>query len=63
MASVASVASIADGNSLALQSFRKRKWQHLLPLRLLFFFFFQKKSYFFLLLFQILLSLHPIFKK
>ena len=61
MASVASMASIADRNSLASQSFRKRKWQHMLPLRLLFFFFFKKKSYFFLLLFQILLSLHPIF--
>ena len=61
MASVASMTSIAYRNSLAPQSFRKRKWQHLLPLRLLFFFFFQKKSYFFLLLFQILLSLHPIF--
>ena len=61
MASVASMASIADRNSFAPQSFRKRKWQHLLPLRLLFFFFFKKKSYFFLLLFQILLSLHPIF--
>ena len=46
MASVASIASIADGNSLALQSFRKRKWQHLLPLRLLFFFFFKKKKLF-----------------
>lgn len=61
MASVASMASIAYRNSLASQSFRKRKWQHMLPLRLLFFFFFKKKSYFFLLLFQILLSLHPIF--
>ena len=61
VASVASMASIAYRNSFATQSFRKRKWQHLLPLSLLFFFFFQKKSYFFLLLFQILLSLHPIF--
>lgn len=44
MASVASMASIAYRNSFAPQSFRKRKWQHLLPLRLLFFFFFKKKA-------------------